>query len=148
MFCVSLYLSEFNFYLLPLNLGLCRRDSSLHLSRGASRRQLNQISGANPLDLGEQWLPEDWASHNVSKGKTRHAVQETHFGCLSLQFCFCDHRQTSTAPNQYSTKPPINLELPINVLLHFSVVHEQNTEILKLICFSWISSLVIITTKR
>ena len=61
-----------------------------HLTREASRRHPNQMPEPPhlaPLDAEEQRfysepLPDDWASHPISKGEPRHPAEETHVARL------------------------------------------------------------------
>ena len=64
-----------------------------HLTRQASRRHPNQMPESphlTPVNAEEQRfysepLPDDRASHPISKGEPRHPAEETHFGRLYLR---------------------------------------------------------------
>ncbi|MEQ2236142.1 hypothetical protein ILYODFUR_009436 [Ilyodon furcidens] len=66
--------------------GPCPGGTSLeHLTREASMRHPNQMPEPpqpQKQQLYSESLPDDAASHPISKGEPRHPVEETHFGCL------------------------------------------------------------------
>ncbi len=116
-----------------------------------------------PLHAEEQWfyselLPDDRASHPISKGEPSHPTEEAHFGRLYSRSCsFGHYPKLMTIGEGRNKDRPVNRELclsaqlplhhdgsvqsphycrrctdpPVDLSLHPSLTREQDPEILK-----------------